>query len=362
MENIDSLNRTKQLTEKGPIRVGLLGLNFGAGVARQIAGGISCLDLRAVCDLDAEKSHRIGLELGVQAYRQFDAMLEDPEIEAIALFTGPSGRAKLISRIIESNRHVLTTKPFELDASEAERVLDEARSRGLIIHLNSPSPRPAEDVIAIENLVRQHDLGLPVGFRAETWTRYQEKPNGTWYDDPQACSVAPILRLGIYFLNDFAALFGTPSEVHVMQSRLFTERPTSDHAQMSIAYENGALGFVFSSFCIDDGQPFRDHITLNYQHGTIRRWIERRDPQRDLSGDIAVVELQKKGVPPFQICTNPGAFAGWYQWDAFWNAIRSGQPMTEREIRNVKFGVNLLDAMRVSAMTGKPAIVRSLPR
>ena len=362
MEGKETLSGTEVLTSENPIRVGLLGLNFGAGIARQMAGGIPGLDLRAVCDLDDEKSQRIGLELGVKAYNQFDAMLEDPEIEAIALFTGPSGRAQLISHIIKSNRHVLTTKPFELDASEADRVLDEAKSRGMIIHLNSPGPRPAEDVLAIQNLAQKHDLGLPVGFRAETWTRYQEKANGTWYDDPLACSVAPILRLGIYFLNDFASLFGTPSEVHVMQSRIFTERPTSDHAQISIAYENGALGFVFASFCIEDGQPFRDHITLNYQRGTIRRWIERQDPERDLSGDTAVVELQKRGAPPIQIRTAPGAFAGWYQWDAFWKAIRSGLPMSDQEVRNIKFGVNLLDAMRVSATTGKPAPVRSLQR
>ena len=361
MKNTDSLSGTEMSSEKAPIRVGLLGLNFGAGIARQM-GGISCLDLRAVCDLDSDKCRRLAEELGVKAYSQFDAMLEDPEIEAIALFTGPSGRAKLISRIIESNRHVLTTKPFELDGSEADRVLDEAKSRGLIIQLNSPGPRPAEDVVAIQNLVQSHDLGLPVGFRAETWTRYQEKANGTWYDDPKACSVPPILRLGIYFLNEFAALFGTPSEVHVVQSRIFTERPTSDHAQMSIAYENGALGFVFSSFCIEDGQPFRDHITLNYERGTIRRWIERKNPETDLSGDNAVVELQKKGAPPVQIRTNPGAFAGWYQWEEFRTAIRSGKPMTEQEIQNIKFGVNLLDAMRVSAMTGKPAQVRALTK
>jgi predicted dehydrogenase len=360
METIEALSEPEVLTSANPIRLGLLGLNFGAGIARQIAG-VPCFDLRAVCDSDSEKSQRIGQELGVKAYQQFDAMLEDPEIEAIGLFTGPSGRAKLISRIIESNRHVLTTKPFELDASEADRVLDQAKERGLIIQLNSPGPRPAEDLRAIQNLVRDHDLGRPVGFRAETWTRYQEKANGTWYDDPQACSVAPILRLGIYFLNEFASLFGKPSEVHVMQSRIFTERPTSDHAQMSIAYENGALGFVFASFCIEDGQPFRDHITLNYQRGTIRRWVERNDPEKDLSGDTAVVELQKKGLPPVRIRTTPGAFAGWYQWDAFWNAIRGGLPMTDEEVRNVKFGVNLLDAMRVSATTGKPAPVRPLP-
>ncbi len=347
------------ITIHDPIQIGVLGLNFGGGIARHIAKTVPCLNIRGVCDVNNDKCQQLATELGVKSYQKLNDMLLDDEIEAIAVFTGPVGRAKLISHILRADRHILTTKPFELDAADSSRVLEEAKKRGLIIQLNSPGPGPAQDIVTIHKWAKEYDLGRPVAFRAETWTRYHEQRNGTWYDDPQQCSVAPILRLGVYFLNEFASLFGTPSEVHVIQSRLFTERPTSDHAQLSISYKNGAMGFVFASFCIEDGQPFRDHVTLNFERGTVRRWVERDSPTTDLSGDIAVVELRKKDTPVIQFRTDPGAFCGWYQWHTFWKDIRGGYAMTADDIRSVQYGVNIIDAMRVSAETGSPAAVRT---
>jgi predicted dehydrogenase len=344
---------------QNPVRLGLLGLNFGAGMARHLAK-LPFLELRGVCDVDKEKALGLAGELRVHTYESLDLMLDDPAVEAVALFTGPVGRAKLIGRIIDSGRHVLTTKPFELDPIECEKVLDQARNRGLIIHLNSPGPSPAQDIAKIQQWVVEHDLGRPLGFRAETWANYREKANGTWYDDPAKCFVAPILRLGVYFLNEFAAIFGQPKSVQVMESRIFTERPTSDHAQLSIAYQNGALGFIFSSFCIDDGQPYRDHVTLNFERGTIRRWVHRENPHADLSADTARLELQMKGRSPLSFNTSPGAFAGWYQLEKFAQAVRSGSGLSSEETRNIQFGVNLLGALQIASATGQPAPVRPL--
>ena len=52
-------------------------------------------------------------------------------------------------------------------------------------------------------------------------------------------------------------------------------RPTADNAQIAIEFENGALANVFASFCVGDGRPWPDEVTLNYERGTIQRCIER---------------------------------------------------------------------------------------
>ncbi len=340
-----------------PIRLGLLGLNFGEGIARRIAQSVDCLKVVAVCDLDQAKLQRVAGELGVKAYDDLDAMLADPEIEAVALFTGPAGRARLISKVLYTGRHVLTTKPFELDATEAERVLHQARERGLVVHLNAPAPEPAEDVAIIQNWMGQYDLGRPLAFHAKTWSNYREQPTGTWYDDPEKCAAAPILRLGVYFLNEFASFMGKPRSVHVVQSRIFTQRPTADHAHMTIEFENGSIGSVFASFCIEDGHPWRDEINLNFERGTVNRWVERH-VESDMSFDYAVAELWKRGAEPLRAQTQPGAFAGWYQWEAFWRAIRRKEGTTEKNVEDILYGVRILQAMRLSALSGRPELVK----
>jgi predicted dehydrogenase len=340
--------------EAKPVNLAIVGVNFGAGIARNLARDNRFINVTAVCDSDTEKANRLGTELCVQAHNSLDQVLTNTSVEAVGLFTPPIGRAKLIQRVLESGRHVMTTKPFELDCAAAEAVLLEAEKRGLAVHMNSPAPVPAEDIAQIKKWEMEHGLGAPIAMRAATWANYREVRNGTWYDDPALCPAAPIFRLGVYFLNDFAVLLGEPKRVHVTQSRIFTGRPTADNAQLCIEFANGALANIFASFCIGDGKPWSDEVTLNYERGTIRRWVERTDGG-DMSGDHAVMELQRPGGEDgLRFKTRPGGFAGWYEWEAFHDAIRGEINVPLQNAEHVLFGMRLLNAMSRSAASGQP--------
>jgi predicted dehydrogenase len=330
----------------------LLGLNFGLGIARHILRDVPEIRLVGLCDQDSAKLRTVSAELGIRAYESLDEVLSDPEIEAVGLFTGPLGRAQLIKRVLQAGRHVMTTKPFETDVPEAVHVLEEARERGLVVHLNSPAPVLSDDLLQIHSWVETHGLGRPISLQARTWARYREQANGTWYDDPKLCPVAPILRLGIYFLNDFAPLMGVPRRVHVMQSRLFTGRPTVDHAQASIEFENGSTASVLASFCIEDGKPYQDEVTVNYEKGTIRRRMERKKAP-DMSQDLAVLELETP-TQTLRAETRPSHYAGWYEWKSFQEAVRGVPGAPRLNPDGILYGLRLLEAIRRSAESGLP--------
>lgn len=341
----------------GAVRMGIIGANFGAIIARNLRVENEFIRLQAVCDADKVKADALSTQTDVRAYYDLDALLADPSVEAVGLFTAASGRASLIRKILRTGRHVMTTKPFEIDIEAAKSVLDEARELGLAVHLNSPAPVPADDIKQIHAWVKEHSLGRPIAMRAETWANYHEVANGSWYDDPLQCPAAPIFRLGIYLLNDFAPLLGTPRTVHVMATRIRTGRPTADNAQLCIEFENGALGNVFASFCVNDGQPWCDRVTLNYENGTIHRWMERCADAADMSGDRATVSLDHATAKVAPVQMQPGAYAGWYDWVAFHDAIRGihGAPLQDAD--KILFGVRLLNAMRRSTQSGLPESV-----
>jgi predicted dehydrogenase len=334
------------------VQLVIVGLNFGKGMANLIQRDVPSLRVAGLCDQDTAKAMELGTKLGATVYDSLDAALEDPAVEAIGLFTGPHGRAALISKILRAGKHIITTKPFELDLDAAARVLDEARERKLAIHLNSPAPHPSEDLQVIAGWVKEHQLGLPLSLHAQTWAHYREQANGTWYDDPRLCPAAPILRLGIYFLNDFVPLLGPARRVFASQSRIFTKRPTADHAQVALEFKGGGVGTVFASFCTNDGQPYRDQVLLHYENGTIRRWMERvKGP--DMGRDYAVLELTTGGKQ-YEARTTPGAYAGWYQWDAFARAVRSNEPTSLEHKERILTGLRLMDSVRRSLETGLP--------
>ena len=353
-----TLPQTSELvaTETSPVRLAVVGANFGAGIARHLHRGSQFAQVSAVCDAEGARADALGTELGVPAYHNLEDALADPAVEAVALFTPPIARAKLIDRILAAGRHVITTKPFETDLAAATAVLGDAQRRRLAVHMNSPAPVPSADIAQIKAWEDKYRLGAPIAMRAATWADYREQPTGSWYDDPEQCPAAPILRLGIYFLNDFAALLGTPTRVFVSQSRIFTARPTADNAQLAIEFENGALANVFASFCVGDGRPWPDEVTINYERGTIHRRVERTG-SHDMSGDHAVLELQRPGADVVRFHTPPGGFAGWYDWKTFHDAVRGLNDAPLQNAAEVLYGLRLLDAMRRSAVGGRPETV-----
>lgn len=137
------------------------------------------------------------------------------------------------------------------------------------------------------------------------------------------------------------------------ESRLRTERPTSDHASLAVHFENGALATVRASFCVDDGEPYPDRISLEFERGRITRWM-RRERHPDMSRDVAELELHLPGGEKQRFTTHRGDYAGWYDWAGFRDAVREGHGTPEEYCRKILHGLRLVDAMKSSSLSGLP--------
>ncbi|RKP55157.1 gfo/Idh/MocA family oxidoreductase [Cohnella endophytica] len=341
----------------GKVKIGVVGLNFGSAIIAELTSkaGAKWFELAGVCDLDADKTRSYAIKYGVRAFASLDELLGDEEIRAIGLFTPPVGRAALIDRIISAGKDVITTKPFELDVEQGIGILKKAERLGRVIHLNSPSPWLPSDLQLLKQWHERYELGQPVACRAEVWCDYRERFTGTWYDDSEQCPVAPIYRIGIYLINDIVRLFGEADQVQVMHSRLFTERPTPDNAQLGIKFKNGAIGNIFASFCVDDGQAYKYALIVNYEKGTVYRNIlpKRFDENGDNFESEMMLVTQTKDEP-FHVerASLPGA-VGQYQWEAFYRAIqgeRSEQTVSAGEIIE---GIKIIRAMSKAEKSGR---------
>lgn len=352
-----SASGTLVAVQPKPLSIAVVGLGFGRWILKQLVSPElkPFFRLAAVCDLDAAKAAQYAAEYGVPA-RSLDDLLADAEVPVLGLFTGPAGRAGLLRKIIRAGKDVMTTKPFERDADEGRAVLEEAISLGRIIHLNSPSPLLPPDVAQIRAWQEVHRLGAPVAAQVSTWVSYREKPDGTWLDDPELCPVAPIFRLGIYALNDIVSLFGPADEVYVMSSRLFTERPTADHAQLAVRFKSGALVTVMASFCINDGAHYRNSMTLNFVDGTVYRNVG-ADAKAGSLATLEVVGVREEKSQVLERLQVDGT-SGAYQWESFYRAVAT-RTLTPADFpERVATALRVIEAMAESAKTGLPVKVR----
>jgi predicted dehydrogenase len=116
-----------------PIRIGILGCARIAKAALiDPARLMPDLDVVAVASRGRERSSAFAQEHGIPvAYGDYQALLADPEIDAIYNPLPNSLHAEWSIRALEAGKAVLCEKPFAANAQEASRMADAARAAGL---------------------------------------------------------------------------------------------------------------------------------------------------------------------------------------------------------------------------------------
>ncbi len=335
-------------------KIAAVGLGFGKWMVEQhlAAGtGAEYFELAAVCDLQRERAVAVAQQFHVKAHRDLDSLLADDSIPAIALFTGPVGRAALIRKIIRAGKHVMTTKPFELDPEAAAEVLREARQLKRAVHLNSPTASLSEDFRQIERWRNQYNLGRPLAAEHHAWYKRVERADGSWYDDPSLCPVAPIFRLGIYGINDMVRIFGAPDSVQVMETRLLTGRPTPDLAQLTIKFKTGAIAHSLAGWCLQP-RAGEESLTIYFENGTVHR-SPALTPAPEGHSTLCVVPAANHDGRPAETVTLPERQLSLaYQWDVFYHAIHGIEPADPTPPEIIVNGIQIIAAMKRAAKSG----------
>lgn len=334
------------------LKLGLVGLGFGKAVLKwyfQTPEQTPCIELKAVCDLNEDLAKTCASEYGVEAVTSFDALLADDEIDVIGLYTPPSGRAELLRKIIRAGKDVMTTKPFELDSEAARSVLKEAQELGRVIHLNSPSPSLTADLAVAHEWVEKYDLGRPVGIHCDVHANYFEQATGGWQDDPEKCPAGPMFRLGIYLMNDVTDMFGDVEAMQLALSKIRTGRPTADNATLQLQFKNGALGNIFASFCVGDGELYHNGMIMRYERGTIYRNVGTElktvgDHRVDLR--LVMADLDDSCKPRLVETTVADRPLGLYYWDELHAAVTEGKSIDDTYLERIVRGVKMIEGVK----------------
>jgi len=335
---------------QAPIRLGLVGLNFGRHICRQLTEQQNLpVRLVQVCDLDESKAAEVAATCGVTTAPNLDALIQDPAIDAIGLFTGPNGRAELIRKIIRAGKDVMTTKPFERDAQAALSVLREARELGRVVHLNSPNARPFGEMAAISRWVADGVIGTPTLAQSSVWVYYGPTPaDGSWYDDPALCPAAPLFRLGIYPLNNLLTLFGTPVSVQLTHARVETQRPTPDNASVTIGFADGAIVTLSASFVVGGPDIYRNTMVIAGTRGVI--YFNTGPKPRETTSSSQLILSTNDRIEHLSVTVPSGE----YDWDFFAQRVRSEVADDITTPAQIVTPIRVMQAISQAERTGLP--------
>lgn len=121
------------MTATTPIRWGILG---PGSIAQAFAGGVAASRTGTIVALGARNPAKPGLAgkfPGARILDGYDALLADPQVDAVYIAIPHPGHARWAIKAAEAGKHVLCEKPLGLTAFEADAMIHAARKAGTFL-------------------------------------------------------------------------------------------------------------------------------------------------------------------------------------------------------------------------------------
>jgi len=114
------------------IRLGIVGVNYGRTVQLPAFRADLRCQVVALAGRDAARTAAIAREAGVlKGYGDWRALVEDPDVQAVAVATLPSLQAHVALRALELGKPVFIEKPMANNLAAAKAMLQRAKQSGL---------------------------------------------------------------------------------------------------------------------------------------------------------------------------------------------------------------------------------------
>jgi predicted dehydrogenase len=122
------------LAAREPVGVAVVGLGYwGPNLVRNLYE-LGDAELVGVCDLDESRLGRIARRYpDVRRTTSYDELLDDPEVEAVAIATTVGTHFDLARAALEAGKHALVEKPLASSSEEASKLAALADSKGLVL-------------------------------------------------------------------------------------------------------------------------------------------------------------------------------------------------------------------------------------
>jgi scyllo-inositol 2-dehydrogenase (NADP+) len=199
------------------------------------------IDLVAGCDATTYLTDILSKNSGLKCYADFDRMLAEEKLDALIVATPSKLHSSMVQKALEKGLHVFCEKPFVLDVTDGERLVQLAESKGLVNQVGYHY-RFVGAFQEAERLVKAGALGKIHHVRAEaygpvvlkqkggTWRSAKSEGGGALYD--YACHAIDLVNFVV----------GVPSSVSgVVRHGVFSQ-DVDDEVYSTFHYPDGASG------------------------------------------------------------------------------------------------------------------------
>ncbi len=242
-----------------PVGIGVIGCGNISAAYLTAAKKFPILKIVALSDANPAAAEARGAEFGLPA-RSVEAVLADPEIEAVLNLTVPKAHVEVGLRAIAAGKHVHSEKPLGVALAEARTLVEAAAAAGLKLGC-APDTFLGGAHQTARQCVDEGMIGRPVGGAAFFMCPGHER----WHPNPAFYYLGgggPMLDMGPYYITDLVNLLGPVASVvgaatRTRGERLITSDPlkgqripveVATHVTGTLLFASGAAVAITMSF------------------------------------------------------------------------------------------------------------------
>jgi predicted dehydrogenase len=259
------------------VGIGIVGIGFMGMIHYLAARKAAGVRVVAMCSRDAKKlaGDWTGIQgnfgprgtqmdlTGVALYRDFDALLADPQVDLVDLCVPNDAHGRMAIQALEAGKHVLVEKPIALDVAEADAMIAAADAAGKTLMVGHVLPFFPEFAFAREAV----QSGRYGALRAAHFKRVISRPDWSSEIADHARSGGPAIDLHIHDTHFIGLICGVPRAVH---ARGVVDNGAVVHLTTQYLYDTPNLAVSCVSGALSQaGRPFAHGFELYFDRATL---------------------------------------------------------------------------------------------
>jgi len=231
-----------------PIGIGIIGTgNWARGFWAE-AREAPEVKLVACWNRTRERAERFAERYGGEVTPSLEALLEHPEVEAVANFAANNYHCEPTVKAAAAGKHVLVDKPIANTIEESAEMIRACRKAGVVLMVGHSS-RYAGSARALKSLLDSGRLGQLAMVEANTshsgGARLSEdRWRWHWEEAPGG----PLMQLSIHAFDTLHYLFGPTRRVTALSKRDLLPSEIEDVFLALLEFESGLLGYVGTNY------------------------------------------------------------------------------------------------------------------
>ena len=234
--------------EQSPLRVAAIGIGWWSDVLADAAQRSGKLKLVGCYSRSAEKRQAFADKYGCRAAPSYEAVLADPEIEAIINTTPNNAHRATCLAAAAAGKHIFLDKPIANTIADGHAITAACRRAGVVLALGYQRRREGH-FRWIKQQIDAGVFGRLVNAEANiSRDRLGKIDLGSWRYRADGMPGGVMLQIGIHYTDVLEYLLGPIVAVRGQLARLVLPGDNPDVASLLLQHESGALSTLNASY------------------------------------------------------------------------------------------------------------------